>query len=439
MYEPKTKSRLEVIFNEAASFILITTCPLLLVFYWISYQYFDLSLLSTARSLISSNPVSFFTSRLPLPSTFTIVAYLSWVIFQAALYILLPGPIHLGPRTPGGRLLPYKLNGLLAWAVTVAVAVIAVYLGLVDPAIIAKEWGAFLATANAYSWMIIFVFAVKARLKPDNEGDTLLTGHFWYDIFNGGELHPRTGKFFDWKHFTASRTGGILAWTLIDLSFAALQYQLHGFITNSMVLAVIFRMVIVVEYFYIENWFFETLDGAHERFSFYSIFGFAVMMPHLWTLQTQYLAYHPITLSSSQMIGITNMFITGWALNHLVNRQKVLVRQTAGVCKIWGKDAKVLKATYETADGKTHRTVLLCSGWWGVVRHANYIGSMLYTWASCFACGTGHVFPYTEAVMMTIMCIHRCYRDEARCKEKYGVVWDEYCKIVRWRMIPGIF
>ena len=40
-------------------------------------------------------------------------------------------------------------------------------------------------------------------------------GYFWYDLFNGGELHPRTGSLFDWKHFNASRTGGILAWTLM--------------------------------------------------------------------------------------------------------------------------------------------------------------------------------------------------------------------------------
>ena len=205
--------------------------------------------------------------------------------------------------------------------------------------------------------------------------------------------------------------------------------------------------------------FFETLDGAHERFSFYSIYGFAVVMPQLWTLQTQYLAFHPVELTTSAAVAACACFAAGWALNHYANDQKNLSRRTAGRCRIWGQEAKVLEATYQTADGKTHRTVLLCSGnthpfpipspsevsflttlgWWGFVRHANYVGSMLYTWASCAVCGTGHVLPYTEALLVTFMIIHRCLRDEARCKKKYGETWDEYCKIVRWRMIPGIF
>lgn len=38
-----------------------------------------------------------------------------------------------------------------------------------------------------------------------------------------------------------------------DLSFAALQYQRFGSVTNSMLLAVGFRAIIVVEYFIYED------------------------------------------------------------------------------------------------------------------------------------------------------------------------------------------
>ncbi|PHH80947.1 hypothetical protein CDD80_5157 [Ophiocordyceps camponoti-rufipedis] len=206
-----------------------------------------------------------------------------------------------------------------------------------------------------------------------------------------------------------------------------------------MVLATAFRAVIVVEYFYYEEWFFETLDGAHERFSFYNIYGFAAIMPQIWTLQTHYLALHPVQLSNSTAVAVSALFAAGWALNHYANQQKNLSRQTAGKCVIWGQEARFLEAKYRTADGKTHRTVLLCSGWWGVVRHANYVGSLLYTWAACLACGTTHLFPYTEAIVVTLTVLHRCFRDEARCREKYGQTWDEYCQRVRWRMLPGVF
>lgn len=51
----------------------------------------------------------------------------------------------------------------------------------------------------------------------------------------GIEFNPRIGKWFDFKLFFNGRPG-IVAWTLINLSFAAKQQQLYGHVTNSMVL-----------------------------------------------------------------------------------------------------------------------------------------------------------------------------------------------------------
>ncbi|XWW94330.1 hypothetical protein V2A60_002273 [Cordyceps javanica] len=198
----------------------------------------------------------------------------------------------------------------------------------------------------------------------------LLTGNFWYDLFNGGELHPRTGQLFDWKHFNASRSGGILLWTLIDLSFAAWQIQLHKTLTSTMIAAVLFRTVIVVDYFWYEHWFFDTLDGSHERFAFYSIYGFAVMMPLLWTLQTQYLAQHPVELPWPMMSIAYLLFAFGFILNHDTNGQRALSRRQAGNVTIWGKPARYVKAQYITADGKVHQTILLCSGKCKITRYS---------------------------------------------------------------------
>lgn len=61
------------------------------------------------------------------------------------------------------------------------------------------------------------------------------TGNFFYNYMMGIEFNPRIGKWFDFKLFFNGRPG-IVAWTLINLSFAAKQQQLHGHVTNSMVL-----------------------------------------------------------------------------------------------------------------------------------------------------------------------------------------------------------
>ncbi|KAK4250716.1 ergosterol biosynthesis ERG4/ERG24 family-domain-containing protein [Corynascus novoguineensis] len=427
MYEPRATSHAGVVVNELMSFQLIATSPILDWFVMIVHQDFDWWLSAASRAFLPK-PLSFFSSRLLPVTTTSVAAYLSWVIFQAILYHFVPGRLHQAPRMPGGRRLIYKLNGLNAWLLTVILGAWVSYAGL-------------------------------ARVAPDDKG------HFWYDLFNDGELHPRTGQLFDWKHFNASRTGGIIAWTLIDLSFAALQHQQFGSVTNSVVLAVGFRAVIVAEYFLYEDLyvgacvvtiqhfsrnpchyskglpirFFETLDGAHERFSFYSIFGFAVMMPHLWTLQTQYLATHPVEVSPVAVALLVAGFASGWTLNHIANNQKNMSRRSGGKFRIAGREAETIEAKYRTADGKVHRTVLLCSGLWGIVRHPNYVGSITHTWASCLTCGGGHLLPYAKAILVTVMCVHRCFRDEARCKIKYADAWDDYCRRVRWRLLPGVF
>jgi 7-dehydrocholesterol reductase len=177
MYEPKAASWASVVAHEFLSFQLIATSPMLDWFVLIAYQDFDASLSSASRALISEQ-LYFFSSHLPAVTAASIAAYLSWVVFQAGLYVFVPGPLHQAPRTPGGRRLFYRLNGFRAWALTVALAACASFAGVVDPALIAKHWTTVLATATLYSSALIGIFYVKARVAPDDEGDTLLTGKF---------------------------------------------------------------------------------------------------------------------------------------------------------------------------------------------------------------------------------------------------------------------
>lgn len=57
----------------------------------------------------------------------------------------------------------------------------------------------------------------------------------------------------------------------------------------------------------------------------------------------------------------------------------------------------------------------------------------------CAVCGPYHLIPWSYAIFMTSLLIHRCYRDEERCSIKYGADWKAYCQQVRWKLIPGVF
>jgi delta14-sterol reductase len=74
-----------------------------------------------------------------------------------------------------------------------------------------------------------------------------------------------------------------------------------------------------------------------------------------------------------------------------------------------------------------------------VARHVNYVGDLMMAAAFSLACGFGHVLPYLYVSFLTVLLVHRAYRDDRRCREKYGRAWDDYCARVPYRMIPGIW
>jgi 7-dehydrocholesterol reductase len=167
--------------------------------------------------------------------------------------------------------------------------------------------------------------------------------------------------------------------------------------------------------------------------------GSIVWLPGVYTLQTQYLARNPVILSNSLALAILTAGVSGYILFRSVNHQKDLVRRTNGNCKLWGSPAEVVRVKYRTSDGVEHNSILLCSGWWGFARHVNYLGDLILSYSMCATCGFDDLLPWTYAIFMTTLLIHRCWRDEERCSKKYGKGWEDYCKRVKWVIVPGIY
>ncbi len=169
------------------------------------------------------------------------------------------------------------------------------------------------------------------------------------------------GKLFDFKLFHNGRPG-IVAWTLINISFAAAQYQKIGYVTNSMILVNWLHFCYVIDFFINEDWYLRTIDMAHDHFGFYLAWGDTVWLPWMYTLQAQYLARNPVDLPAWGALAIFTMGMFGYYIFRSVNYQKDLVRRTNGDCMIWGQPAKFVRAKYLTSDGKEHNSILLASG-----------------------------------------------------------------------------
>ncbi|KAH9208748.1 ergosterol biosynthesis ERG4/ERG24 [Leptodontidium sp. 2 PMI_412] len=383
-------------------------------------------------------PVEWFSANAPQLSMNVSLGYFAWVMFQAAIYQYLPvRNLSMGQLTPAGNILEYRTNGLGAWIISHCGFLALSYFGYVNPAILARNWQSLLLSLNVYGFLLSAFAYWKAHAMPSHQGDRKFGGSVWYDFYMGIELNPRLNN-FDVKLFTNGRPG-IVAWTIIDLSFVAYQYQLHGYITNSILIATYLHGLYVIDFFINEDWYVRTIDIAHDHFGFYLAWGSTVWLPAMYTLQTQYLARCPVTLSMPAMISLTIGGTGGYALFRSVNNQKHLTRRTQGDCLIWGTKAKILKMEYKTGDGLTHQSVMLISGWWGLARHTNYLGDLILSYSMCATCGFHSLLPWTYAIFMTILLVHRCWRDEDRCLRKYGKAWRDYCELVKWRIIPGVW
>jgi 7-dehydrocholesterol reductase len=173
-----TKWSLNDVLIEVSSFILIITSPVLVLFYWICYQFFNTSLTSTLFTAYSEGTFRFLGNRMPSFDMASILAYTVWTLFQAMLYKFLPGPLLLGQPTPSGKRLPYRINGLLAWGVTLVSMFLVHFSGLVRLTFIAEHWEGLVWAVNIYSLALLITFHLKAYHWPDSPEDNVSAGKF---------------------------------------------------------------------------------------------------------------------------------------------------------------------------------------------------------------------------------------------------------------------
>ena len=382
----------------------------------------------------------FLLLKTPPISTEGFCLYFIWLLAQAIMYLVVPGPKGYGQPTPGGRVLEYNCNGLNSWILTHAVVLFCVYQNVFRGTILFDNWGTVFVLANICGFLISLFALVKAHLFPTHSDDRRFSGAIVYDFFMGIEHNPRLGN-LDFKLFFNGRPG-ILMWTLINMSCAAKQYELYGQVTNSMILVNILHALYVLDFFYKEDWYLRTIDIAHDHFGFYLGWGDLVWLPSMYTIQAFYLVYNPVNLPTWAVVCILVLGISGYYIFRSVNSQKDNFRQDMkrkGTSLIWGETAKYIPAVYYTTDGVTHKSPLLISGWWGISRHFNYVGDLMGSLSYCLPCAFNHILPYFYIVYMLILLLHRIYRDDVRCREKYGKYWDYYCEKVPYKIFPFIY
>jgi len=422
-------------YNVIMCTLLFLFSPLLVFTFCMSCSKYDCSVINFFDDLVSSGNM---INIIPTPSFEGFYILFFWILFQSGLYYFLPGKISLGQPTPAGKILKYKTNGLSAWILTHTLFILLVLFGVIKGSIIYDNWMGLLFAANCYGYFLTFFSFIKAHNFPSHKKDCKFSGSFIYDLVMGIELNPRFGKLWDFKLFHNGRPG-IIAWTMINLSFAIAQYNIHGYVSNSMILLNGLQLIYVLDFFSNESWYLKTIDISHDHFGFYLAWGDSVWLPFMYTLQAQYLVNNPVNFSFYGFMAVYCLGLLGYKIFRETNDQKSLVRKTQGDCDIWNKPAKYIKAEYEKMKGEKHTSYLLYSGYWGLSRHFNYLGDLILSLSMCLTCGFDHILPYFYFIFMTILLLHRIERDNTRCSEKYGHYWEKYCEKVRFKLIPFVY
>uniref|UniRef100_A0A8C0YY47 Delta(14)-sterol reductase LBR n=1 Tax=Canis lupus familiaris TaxID=9615 RepID=A0A8C0YY47_CANLF len=312
--------------------------------------------------------------------------YFFWFSLQALFYILPIGKVVEGMPLADGRRLKYRLNGFYAFLLT-CVAVGAALCRGVELHYVYHHFLPLALAAATFAMALSTYLAVRAAWAPPAALAPASSGNAIYDFFIGRELNPRIGT-FDLKYFCELRPG-LIGWEAL----------------------------------------LTTMDITHDGFGFMLAFGDLVWVPFIYSFQAFYLVNHPNEVSWPMASLIIALKLCGYVIFRCANSQKNAFRKNP-------TDPKLAHLkTIHTSTGKN----LLVSGWWGFVRHPNYLGDLIMALAWSLPCGFKHVLPYFYVIYFTVLLVHREARDERHCRKKYGLAWEKYCQRVPYRIFPYVY
>lgn len=369
--------------------------------------------------------------HLPGPATLwsprALLLLLSWLGLQAALYLLPARKVAEGLELKDKSRLRYPINGFQALVLTALLVGLGLSTGLLLGALSEMLLPlAFAATLTTFIFSLLLY--MKAQVAPasalapgGNSGNPI------YNFFMGRELNPRICS-FDFKYFCELRPG-LIGWVLINLALLVQEAELRGSPSLAMWLVNGFQLLYVGDALWHEEAVLTTMDITHEGFGFMLAFGDLVWVPFTYSLQAQFLLYHPQPLGLPMALVICVINAVGYYIFRGANSQKNTFRKNPSDPSVAGLD------TIPTATGKR----LLVSGWWGVVRHPNYLGDLIMALAWSLPCGVSHLLPYFYFFYFFALLVHREARDERQCLQKYGRAWHEYCQRVPYRIVPYVY
>lgn len=358
--------------------------------------------------------------------TFDLAGFLApFVIYAAvlALHLLLPARRVEGyVRDAEGVPLRYRLNGPQVLFASVFVWVLVGWLEWLPFDWLYHHRWASLAGACA----IGLGFSAWIVARGPSTGKSLAA-----EFYLGRLDNP---QFFD-RRVDAKMFLYLIGAVMLELnvlSFAAHHFAAVDAPSAGVALYVALLSFFVCDYLSFERVHLYTYDLFAERVGFKLGWGCLTFYPYFYCVGLWAVADEPAPETGVWRLWLAGLvFITGWCCARGANMQKFYFKLDPKRMFLGLIRPKVI------SDGERS---LLCSGFWGVARHINYLGEILMATGTVLALGhLGDPWPWLYPLYYVALLVPRERDDDRRCARKYGALWTRYCERVRYRIIPGVY
>lgn len=349
-----------------------------------------------------------------------------WLIYAAVvvLHLVVPAQKVAGyVRDAEGKPLQYRLNGI-----PVLMIVLSLWWWLGAHDIVALTWlfdHRWASFAGAATLGLLFTFVVVLRAPS--------TGRwFLADLFFGRLENPRVleGR-LDLKMILYQVGATMLALNLAAAAAAHLAENPDR-VSPGVLLHVAMFGFFLLDYLFFERVHLYTYDLFAERVGFKLGWGCLAFYPYFYAIGLWSTALWPDPFAPDWMLVLAVvLFFAGWCFARGANLQKFFF-------KIDPRHRFLGVFTPEVISDERH--TLLCSGFWGISRHVNYLGELLMATGLALVLGWPQAIePWLYPLYYVVLLVPRERDDHRRCAAKYGDLWAEYCIRVRWRIVPGVY
>lgn len=356
--------------------------------------------------------------------------FIPLVVYAAVLVVHLWVPTRavagyvIDPQS--GAPLTYRINGLLTAAVVLLAWVILCTLNLLSwEWLYLQRWWSLagaLMIGGLYTAWVVF------RAPPTGKG--LLMDIFLGRVDNIQYFNARV----DAKMFLY--LVGAIMLTLNVWSFTAFHVRQLDAINPGVILHAALLTFFVFDYLIFERVHLYTYDLFAEKVGFKLGWGCLVFYPYFYAVGLWGTAHLPPTslttlYATPWLLFCGVLFTLGWCLTRGANLQKYWFKRDPEHVFLGLFKPEVLVGGHQR---------LLCSGFWKIARHVNYLGEILMALGIALALGhPDSLWPWLYPLYYVALLGTRERDDDRRCAEKYGPLWATYKQRVPFRIIPKIY